>query len=87
MSASASTPTAANVAKHSAHANGITSTSANARIAARAIHASSGITHSTSASGIATNTSAVLALTAILHISSAEKQQAAGASRSRSTGS
>src|SRR3954462_13310791 len=68
LSASASIPTAAKVAKHSAHATGITSTTANARIAARATHSSSGITHNAAASGIATNTNAVLALATILHI-------------------
>src|SRR4051812_44772700 len=68
LSASASIPTTAKVAKHSAHATGIASTTANARIAARATHSSSGITHSATASGIATNTSAVLALVTILHI-------------------
>ena len=77
LSASASTPTAAKVAKHSAHATGITSTTANARIAARAIHSSSGITHSAAASGIATNTSAVLALATILHINNARNSSPA----------
>ena len=71
FSASESIAIAANVAKHTAHASGITSTVANARIAVRAIHASSGIGHSISASGIPTNTSAVAALTAILHTSRA----------------
>ena len=43
----------------------------------RAIHASSGIGHSITASGIPTNTSAVVALTAILHNSSARNSSAA----------
>ena len=77
LSASASMPTAANVAKHSAHTSGIASTTANARIAAAAIHASSGITHNTSASGIPTKISAVLALTMILHISNARNSSPA----------